>query len=187
MHKLSDFFYRFSYGWVALTATLVFVLFSVLTLPGQSRIAQTYSQGSGSPDTSLFYNAEDLYSMAGLYGAQGREVYLKARWTFDLAFPVVYSFFFIAAISWLLNRITPPGSRWRLLNLVPVAAFVLDLLENTATSLVMARFPLHCPPGELLAPILTPIKWLMVSASMLILLLASAYHLVAAIRRKKTV
>lgn len=185
MEKLSRFFYRISGGWVALAAVLLFVVFSALTLPGQSRLAQTYSQGSGSPDTSLFYSAEDLYTMAGLYGEQGRAAFLKARWTFDLAFPVVFTTFYLAAISWLLSRVTPPESRLRLLNLVPIAGFGLDLLENTATSLVMARYPLHCPPGELLAPVFTPLKWMAVSLSMLILVAALTRWLYLLWRRKQ--
>jgi len=170
MRNLSNFFYRISNGWVAIAALLVFVVFSALTLPGQNRIAETYSQGSGSPDTSLFYSGKDLYSMADFYGEEGRSAYLKARWTFDLAFPIVYTFFLVSTISWILNRMLPSGSCWRLLNLVPLAAFVLDLLENTATSLVMARYPIHCPPGELFAPLFTPLKWLAVGGSFLLLM-----------------
>lgn len=186
MEKLSHFFYRISRGWVALASVLLFVLFSALTLPGQSRIAQSYSQGSGSPDTSLFYSAEDLYTMAGLYGEQGRQAYLHARWTFDLAFPIVYTFFFIASISWLLTRITPSGSNWRLLNILPVAGFVFDLLENTATSLVMARYPVHYPPAELLAPFFTPFKWVVVSASMLVSLVVLVRYLYMLVLGKKS-
>lgn len=184
MEKLSVFLYRISHGWIALAGLLLFIGFSVLALPGQSRIAQTYSQGKGSPDTSLFYSASDLYEMAGLYGEQGRQAYLNARWTFDLAFPLIYTFFFITSISWLLDHILPLGSKWRLLNLVPVSAFILDLLENTATSLVMARYPLHCPPGEFFAPLLTPMKWLTVVASMLIVVISLVYYLVVTARRK---
>jgi hypothetical protein len=172
VEKLSRNIYRVSRGWVALAAILLFVLFSALTLPGQSRLTQTYSQGSGSPDTSFFYSADDLYTMAGLYGEQGRAAYLKARWTFDLAFPIVYTFFFITANSWLLSQVLKPGSKWRLLNLFPLAAFLLDLLENTGTSLVMAFYPLHNLPGELLAPLFTLLKWAAVSCSMLILVFA---------------
>jgi hypothetical protein len=71
-----------------------------------------------------------------------------------------------------LNRTLPQDSRWWLLNLVPVVAMLLDFLENTATSLVMARYPVQCPPGELLAPLFTPLKWLFVGGSFLILMAA---------------
>ena len=58
MAALSHFLYRFSRGWVVLLGFIVFIGFSTLTLPGQNAIVDEYSQGSGSPDTSLFYNAK---------------------------------------------------------------------------------------------------------------------------------
>ena len=183
MEKLSRFLYRISRGWITLAAFAIFILFSLLTLPGQSALAEGYSQGSGSPDTSIFYSGRTLYRMAELYGEEGRAAYLKARWTFDLAFPLVYTFFLVTAISWLLNRALPQYSRWRLLNLVPVAAMVLDFLENTMTSLVMGRYPVHCPPGELLAPIFTPLKWLFVGGSFLILFISMFFVIIKKINR----
>lgn len=185
MKKLSSFLYKNSKGWVVGVALVIFVVFSVLALPGQSAIAERYSQGSGSPDTSLFYSGGDLYAMAKWYGQEGRAAYIRARWTFDLAFPLVYTFFLATAASWLLNKLLPAGSRWRLLNLVPIIAMLLDFLENTATTLVMARFPTRCPPGELLAPILTPIKWLFVGASFAIILFGSLMVIIKIIRRRQ--
>jgi len=184
VEKLSQFFYDISLGWVALAGVLILVLFGALFLPGQTQITQAYSKGSGSPDTSLFYSSKELYQMAHLYGEEGRQSYLRARWTFDLAFPVVYSFFLVTSISWLLARLTTAGTKWRLLNLVPAGAFVLDLLENISTSLVMASYPVHCPPGELLAPVFTPIKWLLVSASFVVLMVAFASKVVAILRKR---
>ena len=169
MKKLSEWLYAHSTGWIAIIALVVFIVFSALTLPGQSAIAERYSQGSGSPDTSLFYSGGDLYAMAKWYGEEGRTAFIRARWTFDVAFPLVYTFFLATAVSWLLNKVLPAGSPWRLLNLVPIAAMLLDFLENIATTLVMARFPTRCPPGELLAPIFTPLKWLAVGGSFLLL------------------
>jgi succinate dehydrogenase hydrophobic anchor subunit len=52
---LSNWLYTVSTGWVALVALLVFFLFSVLVLPGQSSQAEAVSGESGSPDMSFFY------------------------------------------------------------------------------------------------------------------------------------
>jgi len=182
MEKLSRFLYRYSPGWVALVGLIVFLIFCALTLPGQNAIADKYSQDTGSPDTSLFYTGASLYRLADLYGQEGRAAYLKARWTFDVAFPLIYTFFLVTAISWLFDKSLPEHSQWRLLNLVPLAAMVLDFLENTATSLVMARYPLRCPPGELLAPLFTPLKWLFIGASITVMIAAIINKLV----KKKT-
>jgi hypothetical protein len=86
--------------------------------------------------------------------------------------------FLVTSASWLLRRVIPSGSKWRLLNLFPLAAFILDLLENSATSLVMLRFPEHCLFGEILAPIFSPLKWLAVAGSFLLVLWAAVSYLV---------
>ena len=72
----------------------------------------------------------------------GRQAYIEARLTFDVIWPLVYAFFLITTISWLADWAFRPGSPWRLLNLVPVLGIVLDFLENGASVIVMARYPL---------------------------------------------
>lgn len=170
MQALSHFLYRVSKGRFVLLALAALLLFTFFALPGQNELIQKYSQGSGSPDTSLCYNATEIYHMAELYGAEGRAAYLRARWTFDLVFPVVFTLFLASAISWLLGRALPADSRWRLLNLAPVAAMLADYGENLFASLVMWRYPLHCPVGELMAPVATLLKWTLVTISILIML-----------------
>jgi len=86
---------------VALVGFIVFLDCGALTLPGQNAIAHKYSLGTGSPDTSLFYTAASLYRLADLYRQEGRVAYLKARWTLDVAFPLIYTFFLVTAIAWL--------------------------------------------------------------------------------------
>jgi hypothetical protein len=170
LRKVSDWLYRVSPGWVVLATLVVFVLFSVLVLPGQAASAQENSGGGGTPDLSLFYSAGDLYRMAEAHGQAGREAFVQARWTFDLAFPLVYGAFLITAISWLFARVSPAGSAWRLANLAPVLAVILDYLENTCTSLVMLRYPAHTPVVDSLAGVLTCLKWLFVVGSIVLLL-----------------
>jgi hypothetical protein len=172
MKKVSIWFHKISTWKITLLALLIFLVFSGLTLPRESRKAEAYSGGKGSADTTLFYSASDLTQMAEVYGEAGRDAYLKARWTFDLAFPLVYTFFLVTATSYLLGKSFPDCSLLRQLNLVPLAAMVFDFLENTAVSLVMWRYPVPCPPGLLLAPLFTPLKWLLVASSFLILLFA---------------
>ena len=163
MNRLSAFFYRISTGWVALAALIVFLVFSVLTLPAETQRTEQYSQGLGSPDTSLFYNSDQLLKMAGTFGEEGRAAFIKARWSFDLAFPFIYSFFYLTAISFLFNKLVKPGSWWRIFNLIPILGLVFDLAENSATTSVMAVYPRLNPTALFLAPIFTPLKWFFVA------------------------
>lgn len=187
--RISNFINRFSAGWVALAAAVIFLLFMALVLPGQSAAAEETAQGAGSPDTSFFYQPADLYHMAEAYGAEGRQQYVRARFTFDLVFPLVYTFFLASATSWAFSRAFPEGSRLRLANLVPILGMLFDFLENLSASLIMVRYPAHTPVIDVLAPIFTALKWVFVGGSFLVLLagfLALAWKHLSAVSHKKT-
>jgi hypothetical protein len=169
MIRFSRWLQRYSTGAVVLAALLVFLLFSALVLPRQSR---PQASEAGTPDLSLFYSKGDLYRWAEAYGEQGRQDYVRARFTFDVAWPLVYTFFLVTAISWLCAKAFQPGSRWQLANLAPVLGMSFDFLENIATSLVMRRFPQPTPLVDALAGIFTLLKWGFIAASFVLLLAA---------------
>jgi len=167
---ISGWLLRVSRGWVTLAALAIFVSFSGLVLPDQAGKAEQAAGGYGSPDTSLYYSPEELYRMAEAYGERGREAYIRARFTFDLVWPLVYTVFLSTAIGWLYARAFAPESRWQVANLAPIAGAMLDYLENLATSLVMLRFPARTPIVDVLAPLLTFSKWVLVGGSFVLLL-----------------
>jgi hypothetical protein len=156
---------------VALTSLIIFVLFTALVLPKQASLAESGTGNEKSPDTSFIYTSDDLYKLAQAYGEAGRMAYIKARFSFDLIWPVVYMIFFTAVISWLFQRAFKPGSLWQLSNLVPLCGMILDYLENISTSLVMFRYPETTRVVDILAPIFTLTKWLFVGGSFVLLLL----------------
>jgi len=173
---------RFATGWVTLLATIVFILFTALVLPRQATEAEIVSSGTGSPDTSFWYTPDDLYQITEAYGPAGRQAYVRARWTFDLVWPLVYAAFLSLTISWTFQRAFAAKSRWQLANLVPVAGMLLDYLENSATSLVMARYPALTPGIAHLAPLFTLTKWVFVNGSFVLLLIG----IIAALWRRRT-
>jgi hypothetical protein len=170
LKRLSERLISLSKGWVVFLALAVFLLFTALVLPGQAADSKARTGGAPQPDTSFIYSADDLYRMTEAFGPTGRQAYVQARFTFDVVWPLVYAFFLITAISWLAGRAFQPASRWRLLNLVPVTAIILDYLENVAAVIVVARYPLQTPVIDLLAPSFTFLKWLFVSGSFVVLL-----------------
>ncbi len=159
--RLSQKLIHFSTGWVVLISTLIFLVFLLFVLPAQS--AQT--DHAASPDTSFFYTADDLYQMAEAYGENGRAAYIRARYSFDVIWPLAYTLFLITATGWLAGKIFQPGSNWRMLTLVPLLGLLLDYLENISAVLVMARYPTRTPIVALLTPVFTLLKWLLVYAS----------------------
>jgi hypothetical protein len=168
-----------SRGWVALAALVVFLLFTALVLPQQATKAGQETGSAESPDTSFFYTPGDLYRMAESYGEEGRQAYVRARFTFDLVWPLVYTFFLVTAISWVSGKAFAPESRWQRANLAPLLGALLDYLENLSTSLVMLRYPAQTAVVDLLAPLFTALKWGVLGASFVLLLggiVLAAWH-----------
>lgn len=181
--QVSDWLRRVASGWVALAATVIFVAFVALVLPRQAAASRASANGAEAPDTALVYAPADLYRAAELYGPAGRAAYVRARWTFDVIWPLVYGGFLAAALSWVFRLAVADGSRWRLANLAPLLGVAFDLLENSATSLVIGRYPRPTPVVDVLAPVFSATKWLLVYGSFALLLggaLAAAW---GAVRR----
>ena len=173
LKKLSNKIYQFSSGLVTLLGLLIFGLFIGFVLPQQADRAEAVSQGAGSPDMSYFYSRADLYNMAETYGAEGRAAYVRARFTFDLVFPLTYLFFLATSISWMMLRAVPDAnSRWRYLNLFPVFGALFDYLENISASVVMLNYPQHTPILDSLTPVFSLVKWFFVNGSFVVLALA---------------
>lgn len=163
--RLSNWLIRVSKGWVALAALALFVLFIAFVLP-----VQTKQMDADTPDLSLVYAPADLYRMADSYGADGRQEYIRIRFSFDVIWPLVYTFFLLTATGWAFGKAFAPVSRWRLAVLVPLAGIALDFLENLSTSLVMFRYPNHTQVVDALAPVFTFSKWLTLGAGFVLLL-----------------
>ena len=125
LRKLSRSFISISSNNITLTALVIFLIFSTAVLPKQSAAVDIYSGNTGSPDLSLFYTSRNLYQMAEQYGSAGRGAYVHARFSFDLIFPLIFTFFLVTSISWILGVNTPKTSPWRILNLTPLLGNVV--------------------------------------------------------------
>ena len=176
---------RHSKGWVTILAVVIFFVFTPLVLPGQAARFREVAGDGPSPDQSFLYTAADLYDMAETFGPEGRAEYVRARWTFDVIWPIVYTFALVTAISWFSKRAFPDGSKARLLNLVPALGLLFDYLENICASIVMARYPAETPVVDLLTTIFTPIKWVFVVGSFVVLVAVAVAWVAQAIRHRK--
>lgn len=184
--KLSGLIHRFSTGWVTLVALVVFLLFNILVLPGVAAKAEAEHGAIGSPDLSFYYSVDDLYRMAEAYGEEGRQSYVRARFTFDLVWPLVYTFFLITALSWVTRKAFAEGSHWLLANLVPLLAVLFDFLENLSTSVVMLRYPAQTSVLDGMATVFTMVKWIFVTLSFVLLLASLMAVVLVRLRSRKT-
>jgi len=182
INKFSGWLYRVSTGKRTLLFLLIFILFSILILPKQSADAASYGGDVGSPDLSFYYSPEDLNKMAEAYGEEGRDAYIKARFTFDFFWPIVYTLSLTSALSLLFLRTIPTYSGLRKLNLIPILAMLFDYLENISTSFVMWRYPEKITGIAAVAPVFTLLKWVFISMAFILLILG----VVSAVRHRIT-
>ncbi len=161
----------------------IMVLFMVFVLPKQSENSSIETGSTRSPDTSFFYLPEELYQIANEYGPEGRQAYIKTRWTFDLIFPLVYVFFLSVGISWFSKSITGWKDFWKNGNLFPLLAGLFDYLENGAATWVMNIYPDRLSGLAYLTSIFSLTKWAVISLAFLVLFIFAIGALVA--RQKK--
>ncbi len=174
--KLSSWCYRVVTLPVVIAAVAAFAFFIIVVLPQMAGQLAALSGVDISPDTSFIYTARDLYAMAEAYGPDGRTYYIYSRFTFDLIWPAVYLFFLAATITCFF-RFLPEKSPWRLVNLLPFAGALFDLLENSAASLVMFRYPAETVLVDHLAPLFTFLKWIFIALSFIILATGLAFKI----------
>ncbi len=160
-------------GWLALLGLVIFAAFMIFVLPMQAQQAEESSGGAGSPDTALFYSPQTLYDFAESYGPEGRRAYIQARLTFDMIWPLVYCLFLTTSLGWVFQRGFPEESPWQIARLAPIMGLSMDYFENIATVIVMARYPQRTPLAAGLAVIFTPLKWLFVGGSFLLLMIGA--------------
>ena len=182
--KFSEKLYALVSNRVLIAAVIIFVAFVAVANPLAAKYMDGLTGGAPSPDTSFFYGTQELFNMAEGYGAEGRHGYILMRFTFDLAFPVIYLFFLVAVITKFLSYI-PVGSRLRLLNLMPFLAAGFDLAENIFAAVVMGRYPVKAMAAANIAPYASTVKWVFVMASFTLAAVLGVVRLVMYFKAKK--
>ncbi|HSL94058.1 MAG TPA: hypothetical protein VK905_05580 [Bacillota bacterium] len=182
LHEVSQWLYRTVRLWMLLLALLVFAYFVAMVLPAEAVRSQSVIGSLPSPDTSLLYSAGDLYSMAREYGAEGRAYYVRARYTFDVVWPLAYAAFLVTSLTVVYGRLYVPRVFY-LINVLPLAAADFDFLENIAAGWFMHRYPLDSPVLAAVAPVATLSKWLLIALSFLALIVGVIMLAIPGFRR----
>lgn len=97
--------------------------------------------GTGILDMEILYTPEQAYAILAALGESGRAFYLTHIVPLDLLVPFFYALFLSLAISWLLHRWLPAGSRWHRLNIVPLIGGLCDYLENLGVIAMLMAWP----------------------------------------------
>jgi len=104
-------------------------------------------------DTYFSFNYEDIARIIEAIGESGRAAYVKAMYTIDLAFPVIYTSLSLGIMNKL--RIS------ELFYLLPISLFTADIFQNIQTAIIMTQSPVNDISSELiiLASFTNQLKW----------------------------
>ena len=104
-------------------------------------------------DTYFSFNYEDIARIIEAIGESGRSAYVKAMYTIDLAFPIIYTSLSLGIMNKL--RIS------ELFYLLPISLFTADIFQNIQTAIIMTQSSVNDISSEqiILASFTNQLKW----------------------------
>lgn len=179
MQALSQFLNRIS-NWKSLVAFLVIYMFfnAVLLKNAETKINELAGKTVGIIDLTVGFNPQKTLDMVAAYGDAGRAYYARTEMTSDVAYPVVYAFFFGIVLT-LLYR----GKRNNWVNVIPFVALVFDYAENVTLVTLLRSFPEQSNAVAVLCEIVKLVKWSAFGASVLLILWGLGLKLVALVKK----
>jgi hypothetical protein len=171
LNKISSKFHSWAKGWLVFVLVLLDVFFMGFIMP---LIGGMMKGGTGLEqpiDLQFFSTPAKLFAMVASYGEYGRPFYRNVELTVDILYPIIYTLAYGLLISWLFQRGFKPDSKMQKLNVMPVGAWLFDLLENLGIVTLLSTFPAQLMAVAWLTTIFTMVKWLFAGASMLLIVI----------------
>ncbi len=112
-----------------------------IDVPGSMVWFQRHTGGLGTLDTQPLAGAVVVHELLSRLGSEGRALYLREIVVFDIVFPIVL----LAMVHLALLRVWSLSTARRLL-VLPWAAFVVDLIENSCAAVLTITFPVELTP-----------------------------------------
>ncbi len=182
--SIEKFMDRISTGPLVILSIIIYVVFIAYLLPAQKAVTQTYMGDAGSIDMSFFLSPDKVYSMAEAYGEEGRSKYITARYTFDVIWPLAYTFFMITFITFCMKRVHGNESNLVHLNFAGIVPMIFDYIENGFAIAVMSAYPERMDAAVCVMAAMTALKWTAMGIANIILVYGLIALPVVLIRRR---
>ena len=165
MTALSNFLLRIA-NWKSLAASFAaYMLFVGFILKNaETRINELAGKTVGIIDLTFGFNPQKTLDMAAAYGDAGRAFYARTEMTADVAYPIVYAFFFGIILTMLYRN----RSSLRF-HLLPFAALLFDYAENVNIVTLLHSYPQQSMTVATLCEIFKGSKWLIFGAVILLI------------------
>ena len=104
-------------------------------------------------DTYFSFDYEDIARIIEAIGESGRSAYVKAMYTIDLAFPIIYTCLSLG----IMNKLRTS----ELFYLLPISLFTADIFQNIQTAIIMIQSSVNdISSGQIiLASFTNQLKW----------------------------
>ncbi len=180
LNNFSEKFYKWANGWLVLIFIALDMFFAGFVMPMMGALMKSGTGLEQPLDLMAFAPPEKIFAMIELYGDANRMFYRRVELTADIMYPIVYTFAFGLLISWLFKRGFNKNNSMRKYNVIPLFAFVFDILENLNIVTLLSIFPSQPIILGWTLFIFTAVKWLFAGLCIILILLG----LVMAIKNK---
>jgi hypothetical protein len=160
----------------------LFLLFTLVIFPALTARLTSLSNGVSLIDSEFSYTPEKAYQMISAYTPEGRQLYMVSTLTADLVYPLVYALFLSLAMIYFYRKTISQDSPLQGAFYIPFAAMLADYLENVCLVILLSLFPQWVEGLAQAANIFTGLKWGLLLASILLVLIGLGAWLM---RRKK--
>ncbi len=137
------------------------LLFPIVVFPLFGSPSAAADSEVESLDLRFSYSPDEAYEILSSYGEAGRRLSVRSHLTADVLYPLLYGLTYSLALSYLARRLFGPEHPIGRLNLLPIAAMLADLAENTGIVVLSLRFPERLESLARLTSLLTSVKWLL--------------------------
>lgn len=165
--------------------TLLLFLVAYMLFPGYifKNAEQKINELAGSPigiiDLTFGFKPQETLKMVDAYGDAGRAYYASVEMTADVAYPLVYAFFFGILLSLLYRK-----TSYARVNLLPFLAMLFDYAENVNIVTLLKTFPQQSMAVASLCEVFKLLKW--VTFGIIILLVLYGAMLLVLNRNKSS-
>jgi hypothetical protein len=160
LEKLSEKFHAWAKGWRVIILFIADALMMGYVMPVAAGIMALAANNSVLPlDLMFFYTPDKAFDMLEKYGAAGRAIYLKIELTADIIYPIIYTLFYALLISWLFQRGFKSDSPMQKWNVMPMGAWLFDLLENVGAVSMVSMYPAQSPILAWITMLIGTLKW----------------------------
>jgi hypothetical protein len=160
LNMISQKFHAWTTGWRVFILMIAESLMMFYIMPLAAGIMAFAANNSVLPlDLMFFYTPAQAFAMMDKYGEAGRSIYLRIGLTADIIHLIIYTLFFGLLLSWLFQRAFKPDSPMQKWNVMPVGAWLFDMLENAGILSMLMMYPSRSEIMAWLTMLFGSLKW----------------------------